>query len=164
MPLLGWLPSQRLINKEDFMAQPTPGSNYTVQNGDTLSSIALSAYGNSDEWHQIYIANAKVIGDNPNALSAGTTLFIPNSLQIARILQKQESLAVNSCTVTASDGVNVRAAPTTSSAIIASYPCGTVLYYLNCVYGERIDGNPNWAVSIYGHYFWLGATDHPTCP
>ena len=140
------------------MAQPKPGSNYTVQNGDTLSSIALSAHGNSNEWHQIYIANAKVIGGNPNVLSAGTVLFIP------RPLKKQEDQVVYSCTVTASDGLNVRAAPTTSSAIIVSYPCGTVLNYLYCVYGELIDGNPNWAFSVWGHYFWLGATDHPTCP
>jgi hypothetical protein len=143
------------------MAQPTPGSNYTVQNGDTLSSIAFSAYGDGNEWHQIYIANAKVIGSNPSALSAGTVLFIPHPMQI---MQKQEDQVVHSCTVTAPDGVNVRAAPTTSSAIIASYPYGTVLSYLKCGYGEPIDGNPNWAFSVQGHYFWLGATDHPTCP
>ena len=32
------------------MAQATPGSNYTVQPGDTLFSIAQQAYGDGNKW------------------------------------------------------------------------------------------------------------------
>src|SRR5205807_3281936 len=33
---------------------PTPGSNYTVQQGDTLSGIAQKAYGDGNQWQRIY--------------------------------------------------------------------------------------------------------------
>jgi len=142
------------------MAQP--GSNYTVHNGDTLSSIALSAYGDSNEWHTIYIANTQVIGNNPNVLSSGTVLYIP---QVQQIPQNREPLALHTCTITAPEGLNVRAAPNTGSTIITWYPCGSVLYYLYCIdSGEVVDGSPYWAFSKHGYYFWLGATDHPSCP
>ncbi|HZT99674.1 MAG TPA: LysM peptidoglycan-binding domain-containing protein [Ktedonobacteraceae bacterium] len=59
--------------------QIKPGTTYTVQSGDTLSSIALRAYGNSAEhyWHKIYKANKDVIGDDPNLIRAGEVLTIP---------------------------------------------------------------------------------------
>ncbi len=59
------------------MAQATPGSNYTVQQGDTLSAIAQQAYGDSNQWQLIYNANLKVIGADPNLLRPGEELFIP---------------------------------------------------------------------------------------
>lgn len=60
----------------------TPGTYYTTRSGDTLSSIALRAYGNSNDWTLIssYPANLQVLGSNPNpsqALSPGLVLFIP---------------------------------------------------------------------------------------
>lgn len=74
--------------EEDHMTQQSgkinPGTNYTVQSGDTLWSIALRAYGNGNDWTVIYNypANQKVIGSNPNlsqALSPGLVLYIPTS-------------------------------------------------------------------------------------
>jgi nucleoid-associated protein YgaU len=55
------------------------GTTYTVQPGDTLSSIALRAYGNAAEhyWHKIYKANKDIIGDNPNQIRPGQVLDIP---------------------------------------------------------------------------------------
>lgn len=55
------------------------GTNYTVQPGDTLSAIALRAYGNAAEhyWHKIYKANKDVIGDDPNLIRPGQQLDIP---------------------------------------------------------------------------------------
>lgn len=57
----------------------TPGTNYTVRSGDTLSSIALQAYGNAADWPVIYNypANKQVIGPDPNQLRSGEVLFIP---------------------------------------------------------------------------------------
>jgi len=143
------------------MAQAIPGSKYTVLQGDTLSSIAEKVYGNSNEWHEIYIANTQVIGNNPNVLSPGTALYIPQIQQIRQTMQSREPLALHTCTITAPDGVNVRAAPNTWSAIIAIYPRGSVLNYVAVVPGEVIDGNPNWGLSKQGHYYWMGVTDHP---
>jgi nucleoid-associated protein YgaU len=50
---------------------------YTVQDGDTLSSIAAQFYGDDSQWMQIYEANKEAIGDNPDNISAGLVLTIP---------------------------------------------------------------------------------------
>ena len=63
-------------------------------------------------------------------------------------------------TVTA-DTLNVRSAPNTQSAIVATYTRGSVLNYIEVVDGENVAGNPRWGHSVQGHYFWLGGTDHP---
>ena len=65
------------------------------------------------------------------------------------------------CTITSPGGLNVRAAPTTQSAIIARYPPGTDLNFVEVVNGENVDGNPLWGHSRQGHYFWLGGTSRP---
>ncbi len=64
-------------------------------------------------------------------------------------------------TVTSANGLDVRTAPTTMSAIIAHYPRGTVLKFVEIVNGQNLDGNPLWGRSIEGHFFWLGGTDRP---
>ena len=128
-----------------------PGSTYIVQPGDTLSGIAQQAYGDGSEasWRRIYTANQQVIGPNPNLLYPGTALYIP-SLSPSKTL----------CTVTV-DSLNIRAAATSQSALIASYPRGTVLNFVAVVSGENVNGNPLWGRSEQGHYFWLGGTDRP---
>jgi nucleoid-associated protein YgaU len=50
---------------------------YVVQPGDTLRSIALDQYGDAEQWQRIYQANRSTIGPNPDALVAGTKLEIP---------------------------------------------------------------------------------------
>lgn len=65
--------------------QPLPGpavptrsipSAYTVQSGDTLSSIARQVYGNSSRWREIYEANRDQL-PRPEALRPGQVLRIP---------------------------------------------------------------------------------------
>ena len=63
-------------------SQPTPtpapgATQYVVQPGDTLRSIAQQQYGDAELWPRIYDANRDVIGSDPDALKAGTTLQIP---------------------------------------------------------------------------------------
>jgi len=53
------------------------GTDYTVQEGDTLSEIAQQAYGDANQWSKIYQENKKKIGDNPNAIQSGVVLHIP---------------------------------------------------------------------------------------
>ncbi len=76
-------------------------------------------------------------------------------------MTQHSPLSPQICTVTSDGGVNVRAAPTTQSAIIARYPKGTDLNFVNVVNGESVNGNPLWGHSQQGHYFWLGATNRP---
>jgi nucleoid-associated protein YgaU len=53
-----------------------PGS-YTVQSGDTLSTIAAKVYGERKLWKRIYEANKDAIGSDPGALKVGQSLRIP---------------------------------------------------------------------------------------
>jgi len=50
---------------------------YTVKAGDSLSKIAAN-YGAS--WKQIYELNREMIGDNPNVISSGMELQIPEDI------------------------------------------------------------------------------------
>lgn len=54
----------------------TPGRKYTVVQGDTLASIALTVYGSSLQASKIYNANLGVITDKDN-LTPGAVLTIP---------------------------------------------------------------------------------------
>jgi nucleoid-associated protein YgaU len=52
---------------------------HTVAEGETLSGIALKYYGSAvkEKWMVIYEANKDVIGDNPNLITTGQVLKIP---------------------------------------------------------------------------------------
>jgi nucleoid-associated protein YgaU len=49
---------------------------YTVELGDTLSSIAQQFYGDSEQWRRVFRANGNQI-DNPNEIFPGQVLRIP---------------------------------------------------------------------------------------
>jgi hypothetical protein len=134
------------------MSQPIPGSSYTVQQGDTLSSIAQRAYGDANLWQEIYNANTQVIGDNPNLISIGMRLYLLTNPQRALVY-----LTTQHCTVTVAS-LNVRLRPTTESSITANHSQGTVLNFIEVLEGESVNGNPYWGHSTQGHYFWMGGT------
>jgi LysM repeat protein len=50
---------------------------YTVQSGDTLSSIAQRFYGSSADWTWLYHVNSAVV-HNPNVLFVGQRLKVPS--------------------------------------------------------------------------------------
>jgi nucleoid-associated protein YgaU len=52
---------------------------YTVQSGDSLSSISMKYYGTADanSVGKIYYSNEKTIGTNPNLIVPGQKLYIP---------------------------------------------------------------------------------------
>ena len=57
---------------------PTQGQLYTVQQGDTLTGIAVTAYGNASQWQAIYQANRKALrSGNPDLIYPGETIFLP---------------------------------------------------------------------------------------
>lgn len=136
---------------------PTPGSLYTVQPGDTLTSIAQQAYNDQNpiQWQNIYIANFLVIGNDPNKVPPGMTLFIPNNRPVAQTHQSMQF-----CTIT-TDSLNIRATPNRWSAPVANFLNGTTLNFVEVVNGEMVADNPLWGHSVQGHYYWLGGTDHP---
>jgi LysM repeat protein len=53
-----------------------PARRYTVQPGDTLSSIAQRFYGSPADWQWLYQANRSVI-KNPNLIYPGEVLNVP---------------------------------------------------------------------------------------
>jgi nucleoid-associated protein YgaU len=70
--------------KEDYMTQQSGTiatcATYTVQPGDSLSLIAMKAYGDATKWQWIYDYpdNQQVIGNNPDLIQPGQDLFIPH--------------------------------------------------------------------------------------
>ncbi len=56
---------------------PPSASEYVIQPGDTLRSIAQDVYGAADQWPRIYDANRELIGADPDTLQTGTRLRIP---------------------------------------------------------------------------------------
>ena len=62
------------------IASPSPqvvASDYVVQPGDTLRSIARDKYGDPEQWPRIYDANRDVIGPDPDRLQTGSRLRLP---------------------------------------------------------------------------------------
>jgi polar amino acid transport system substrate-binding protein len=55
----------------------TCGSEYTVRDGDTLSSVAARAYGNPAQWTLIFYANQDRLGANVSLLVPGLAIRIP---------------------------------------------------------------------------------------
>jgi Tfp pilus assembly protein FimV len=67
----------RQIRTDALITHDQPASrSYTVQPGDTLSSIAQRFYGNAADWTWIYDANESVIR-NPNMIYVGQVLSLP---------------------------------------------------------------------------------------
>jgi phospholipase/carboxylesterase len=58
-------------------AAPQSGT-VTVQPGDSLAGIARRLYGDTAQWERLYAANRGAIGPNPNRLSVGLELTLPD--------------------------------------------------------------------------------------
>ena len=69
-----------VTDKETTRTEPgtVSSSTYTVKAGDCLSTIARQLSGSAD-WKSIYEQNKDAIGANPNNISVGMTLTIPNA-------------------------------------------------------------------------------------
>jgi nucleoid-associated protein YgaU len=62
------------------LASPSPtvaATEYVVQPGDTLRSIASEKYGDPEQWPRVYDANRDVIGSDPDRLQTGSRLRLP---------------------------------------------------------------------------------------
>ncbi|MBW1637290.1 MAG: LysM peptidoglycan-binding domain-containing protein [Deltaproteobacteria bacterium] len=65
-----------------FPSKKSGGYAYTVRSGDTLGVISLKMYGTFSKWPVIANANQALLGNNPDMLQVGTTLFIPALAEI----------------------------------------------------------------------------------
>lgn len=57
--------------------KPPIGQEYIIKRGDTLWGITKSKTGNGARWPELYNANKKEIGNNPNLIYPGRKLIIP---------------------------------------------------------------------------------------
>jgi nucleoid-associated protein YgaU len=76
-PTVGETPSA----PDNVPAAPAASSSYVVKSGDTLSSIARSAYGDARLYKKILEANPKI---NPNRMRTGITITLPGKSQMSR--------------------------------------------------------------------------------
>ncbi len=75
-------PEDTMISTDALVVHQEPARSYTVQAGDTLSSIALRFYGSPLYWMWIYAANKSEI-TNPGVIFPGQVLTIPPSTAAA---------------------------------------------------------------------------------
>lgn len=66
----------RRVAREILRDCPSPIT-YVIQQGETLSHIALHYYGNAAKWDVIYNANKAVIGPSPHMIRTGLKIEIP---------------------------------------------------------------------------------------
>jgi len=93
---------------------------YTVQEGDTLASIAQRFYGNDNDWTWLYQANRNVVS-NPNSIYPGERLQVPYG-------------ASSSSTSTAHKPRHAKANPPATTLTTSAVPSGT----LGCTGLERL--------------------------
>ncbi|HLN23158.1 MAG TPA: peptidoglycan-binding protein LysM [Patescibacteria group bacterium] len=68
--------SQSQSQSQGGVSAAAPASFYTVEDGDTLSSIAKKQYGSANKYEVIFRANQPMLKD-PNAIYPGQVLRIP---------------------------------------------------------------------------------------
>ena len=51
---------------------------YTVQSGDSLSTISRRFYGDGNAYPKIYYSNLQTIGPNPSLIRPGQKLYLPD--------------------------------------------------------------------------------------
>ncbi len=73
-------------------AHHVPAS-YTVQQGDTLSTIAAHEYGSGADWPAVWWSNRHQVA-NPNMIAAGQRLRLPASGQVPAWMARAEKAAV----------------------------------------------------------------------
>jgi len=68
------------------MPKATPGAQYTIVQGDTLSDIAAQAYGNGSKWPLIWRANQSVLrSGDPDLIFPGEVITIPVDPELAAL-------------------------------------------------------------------------------
>jgi LysM repeat protein len=105
---------------------PHGPASYTVQQGDTLSTIAAHAYGNAADWPAVWWANRQQV-PNPNVIAAGQQLQLPASGQVPALMARAAipasppaRAAVQTAAVSVSQADPPAAAPVSTAAPASS--------------------------------------------
>src|SRR4051794_14412719 len=69
-----------MSRSEETAEAETAARQHTVEEGETLFSLAQRYYGDGDRFADIYRANRKVL-KTPDALAPGTVLVIPHAVE-----------------------------------------------------------------------------------
>jgi hypothetical protein len=103
-------------------AQQVPAS-YTVQQGDTLSTIAAHEYGNPADWPAVWWVNRSQL-PNPNMIAAGQRLRLPASGQMPAWMARAARAGVSASPATQAASVAhadpPAAAPASTAAVASS--------------------------------------------
>jgi nucleoid-associated protein YgaU len=118
---------------------------YTVQPGDTLSSIAARACGNASDWTGVYQQNADVVGGNPNMIYAGQRLQF--KCNAAAIQTEITTTAAQPITPASSSGSSA----STKSVYVAPAPQAPSGSFQACVISRESGGNSQ-VMNSSGHY------------
>jgi hypothetical protein len=144
-------PTARLLSVTQTAAQQ-----YTVQSGDTLSSIAGQFYGNSSDWQVLYWANDSQI-QNANEIDVGQVLTVPaQPATIPASPSATTAPAESGPGGTAESSQSASDQATTAAQSSAQQSDGTVSTagdssFQACVIQRESGGNPQ-VMNSSGHY------------
>jgi hypothetical protein len=122
---------------------------FTVESGDSLSSISGQVYGNANDWPVLYYANQSKIA-SPNDISVGQVLKVP---ALPATIPAAPAMASTSTSSSASSGSSAAASTATSSASQSSSSVNASDYsgFQQCVI-ERESGGNSQVMNSSGHY------------
>lgn len=123
-------------------------TSYTVQRGDTLSSIAKKEYGKASRWPALWWKNKSKIKD-PNSIRVGQQLQLTSYRNPSpAVTAAAERAAAPVVTVAASRSYNAPVAAPARSDASGPWPGGA---FGECVVERESGGNPN-VMNASGHY------------
>jgi LysM repeat protein len=97
-------------------------ASYTVQQGDTLSTIAAHEYGSAADWPAIWWANRHQVA-NPNMIAAGQRLRLPTSGQVPAWMARAALAAMSGSSPAAA--VSVAQADPPAAAPVSAAPAAS---------------------------------------
>jgi LysM repeat protein len=90
-------------------------ASYTVQSGDSLSTIAAHTYGSSADWPAVWWDNRHEVA-NPNVIAAGQKLQLPASGQVPAWMAHDAMAAAGDSVTAAAPAASVSSQQSDSSA------------------------------------------------
>ena len=122
---------------------------FTVQSGDSLSSISGQVYGNSSDWPVLYYANQSKIA-SADDISVGQVLRVPTLPATIPAAPATESTSTSSSS-TASSSASASTSTSTASQSDSTVDASDYSGFQECVI-ERESGGDAQVMNSSGHY------------
>jgi LysM repeat protein len=129
---------------------PAAAHHYTVRPGDTLSGIAHHEYGKTGDWPAIWWANRHKL-PNPNLISAGQRLRLPNRDQVRPWLARAARAA--SATTAAAPSPSDVAPSSAAAPAVSAVPSSSGGVNWNAI--AACESGGNWSTNT-GNGFYGG--------